>query len=253
MGEWSPGQFMDTGRLPLFCFFAGMVAGFILTRISVRMIRANVRWWPGNVSAGGLHVHHAVFGVVLMVFFGVVNLVLPDDLLGWRAFAAVGFGVGTALVLDEFALILHLEDVYWSEQGRSSIDALFAVIAVTGLLLLGVNPFLVEDLRLALEEQAGARYTALAITAMMVGLATVTVLKGKVWTGLVGLFVPLLLVVGSIRLARPGSPWARWRYRRGGRRGQRKLVRAQHREARWRTPVVRAKVWFQHLIAGTPD
>ena len=44
-------------------------------------------------------------------------------------------------------------------------------------------------------------------------LAAITLLKGKVWTGLFGLFMPLLFIVGAIRLARPGSPWARWRYR----------------------------------------
>jgi hypothetical protein len=87
---------------------------------------------------------------------------------------------------------------------------------------------------------------------LVLGFAVVTVLKGKVWTGLLGCFVPLLLLVGTIRLARPGSPWARWRYRPGRRRGARKLTRARRRESRLRDPVVRAKVWFQDLIAGAP-
>jgi hypothetical protein len=84
-------------------------------------------------------------------------------------------------------------------------------------------------------------------------LAAVTVLKGKVWTGLLGMFLPVLLLVGAVRLARPGSPWARWRYRPERRRGARKLVRARRRESRLREPVVRAKVWLQDLIAGAPD
>ncbi len=50
------------------------------------------------------------------------------------------FGIGAALVLDEFALILHLQDVYWAEDGRTSVDAVFVAIAVAGLLILGFNP-----------------------------------------------------------------------------------------------------------------
>ena len=44
--------------------------------------------------------------------------------------AAIFFGIGAALVLDEFALILHLEDVYWTEDGRTSVDAVFVAVAV---------------------------------------------------------------------------------------------------------------------------
>lgn len=255
VGTWLSQRLVETGRLPLFCFFAGMVLGFAFIRLSVRMIRADVRWWPGNVTPGGLHVHHMVFGVGFMILSGMAGLVVPDDLVGWRALAAAGFGVGAALVLDEFALILHLEDVYWSEQGRTSIDALFAVIAVTGLLLLGLQPFVIEDLAVALDEPEplAIRLLLLVPTLVVLGLAAVTVLKGKVWTGMLGVFVPLLLMVGAIRLARPGSPWARWRYRAGRRRGARKLARALKREARLRQPVVRAKIWLQDVVAGAPD
>ena len=57
--------------------------------------------------------------------------------------AAIIFGIGAALVLDEFALILHLSDVYWSEDGRTSVDAVFAAVAVAGLLILGLQPAVV--------------------------------------------------------------------------------------------------------------
>ena len=60
--------------------------------------------------------------------------------------AAIFFGVGAALVLDEFALILHLEDVYWAEDGRTSVDAVFAAVAVAGLLILGFNPLSFFDI-----------------------------------------------------------------------------------------------------------
>ena len=70
MGHWFSDEFIDTGRLPLLCFFAGMILGFGFIRLSVRLIRAQVHWWPGNVTTGGTHVHHVVFGVVFMLVGG---------------------------------------------------------------------------------------------------------------------------------------------------------------------------------------
>lgn len=253
MAGWFSERIVETGRLPLFCFFVGMLVAFGFIRVSVRLIRAQVSWWPGNVAPGGLHIHHVVFGLGFMMLAGLAGLAMPDELVGWRAVAAAAFGVGSALVLDEFALVLHLADVYWTEQGRTSIDALFAVVAVTALLLVGAQPFLVEDLRLVVNEQPAQWWWSIPPLLLVCGFAVVTVLKGKIWTGLLGCFVPLLLLVGAIRLARPASPWARWRYHIGGRRGAHKLARAQRREKRWRDPVIRAKDRLQDLIAGAPN
>ncbi len=81
-------------------------------------------------------------------------------------------------------------------------------------------------------------------------LAAITLLKGKIWTGLFGLFLFPLLIVGAIRLARPGSPWARWRYQRR----PRKRARAARRERRLRQPVIRFKVRVEDLLSGLrPD
>lgn len=234
----------ESGRLPLFWFFIGVLCGFLFIRLSVRMIRAQVSWWPGNVTPGGLHVHHVVFGVVLMLTGGVAGLVIPDGELFWSSVVAFVFGAGAALVLDEFALILHLDDVYWQERGRTSIDAVFVAIAVTGMLVLGLRPVVVEGL-------TGA--SGVLISAFHLGLAVITLLKGKIWTGLLGLFVPVLLYVGAIRLARPSSPWARWRYRAPGRANASKLDRAVWRERRLRRPMIRAKIWTQELLAGRHD
>lgn len=240
---------MDTGRLPLFCFFVALIAAFVFTRINVRLIRARFGWFR-NVSIGEMHIHHVVFGVVLTMLGGVAGLIVSGISQGWYAVTAAVFGVGAALVLDEFALILHLHDVYWEEEGRTSVDAVFIAIAITGLLLLGLRP-------LGWEESDGTVYgtwvTAGLIVANLV-LAVVTLLKGKIWTGLVGLFVPVLLVFGAIRLARPGSPWAHWLYARGSRRpAPRKLARAEVREERWRRPAIRAKIAFQEFVSGRHD
>ncbi len=252
MSGWFDAQILHTGRLPLFCFFVAFVVSFGFIRLSARLIRARVSWWPGNVVAGTVHVHHMVFGVVFMTIGGVAELAAPLGSLGWRAAAAGLFGIGTALVLDEFALILHLRDVYWSNEGRLSIDAVFVAAGITALLLLGITPVGVKsvaDYQRLLPGTPGAVATLHVAVAVLFLLASVTLLKGKIWTGLFGLFVPLLFIAGAIRLARPGSPWARWRYR--NRPG--KLAKADRREQHLRQPVIRVKIWVQDKLTGPHD
>ena len=246
MSGWFTAQIVHAGRLPLFCFFVAFIAGFGFIRLSVRLIRAQVRWWPGNISAGDTHVHHVVFGVVLMSIGGVAGIAAPAGPVLWRAVPAAVFGLGTALVLDEFALILHLRDVDWANEGRLSVDAIFVAAAVTCLLLLGVTPAGVGQV---VPHTAGAIADLVVTVGVLFGLATVTLLKGKFWTGLFGLFIPVLFVVGAVRLARPGSPWARWRYRTR----PAKFARAGRRDRRLREPVIRWKNRLQDLLAGHPS
>jgi hypothetical protein len=248
MSGWFARQIVHSGRLPLFCFFVAFLVSFAFIRVSVRMIRAQVRWWPGNVSSGGTHVHHMVFGVVFMVIAGVTGLAAPLGSLGWRAGAASLFGVGTALVLDEFALILHLSDVYWSSKGRVSIDAVLFAAAITALLLLDVTPAGVSNVTAYRRGPGnGEALVSLAVTLLVLfAVAVITLLKGKIWTVLFGVFLPFLFFVGALRLARPHSPWARWRYQRK----PDKLARANHREERVRDPVIRAKTRIDDLVSG---
>jgi hypothetical protein len=251
VSAWFSAQVVQTGRLPLFCFFVAFIAGFAAIRLSVRLIRARVRWWPGNVVAGAVHVHHMVFGVVLMAGGGIAELAAPLHSLAWRGAAAAVFGLGLALVLDEFALILHLRDVYWSNEGRVSVDAVFVAVGVTALLLIGVSPVGVRnvaDYRAIPGNPAAVVTLTLVVTAWF-GLAGVTLLKGKIWTALLGLVLPVVLIAGAVRLARPDSPWARWRYRRR----QGRMAQARRRDERLRQPVIRAKNRFQDVIAGLGD
>ncbi|WP_084961499.1 hypothetical protein [Thermoactinospora rubra] len=240
MGDWFRNSIVGTGRLPLFCFFVALIGAFLFTRVNVRLIRAKVGWFR-NVNVGDMHIHHVVFGVVLMLVGGVTGLVVSSLSQFWFAVAAFVFGIGSALVLDEFALILHLHDVYWEEEGRTSVDAVFVAIAVTGLLLIGLRPLVVD---------IGGLINPTVIMVANLALAIVTLLKGKIWTGLVGLFVPVLLLVGAVRLARPGSPWAHWFF---AGRNPRKLAKAIHREERWRRPVIRAKIAVQEFVSGRHD
>lgn len=249
MGDWFRHSILDTGRLPLFCLLVSFVLTFLFIRFSVRMIRAQVSWWPGNVTPGGVHVHHAFFGMMMMAASG----------LGFVAVAgrhtpvadvvlACVFGIGAALVLDEFALILHLEDVYWSEEGRSSIDAVFVAIAVIGLFLVGLRPldFSAEMAQYRTGDLASRIAVLIGLTISLL-LVVITLLKGKIWTGLAGLFFPPLQIVGAVRLARPNSPWARWRYVNH----PRKRDTAMRREIRYRQPLMRAKIAVQEAVAGS--
>ncbi|MBB6351945.1 hypothetical protein ACWGH8_38630 [Nonomuraea muscovyensis] len=240
MAHWFEQSIIATGRLPLFCYFVALIVAFIATRINVRLIRAKVGWFR-NVNVGEMHIHHVVFGVVLMLVGGVTGLIVSSASQVGYAVAASVFGVGSALVLDEFALILHLHDVYWEEEGRTSVDAVFVAVAVTGLLLIGLRP---------LTWDYGTLVNPAALIVANLALAVITLLKGKIWTGLVGLFVPVLLVVGAIRLARPGSPWAHWFF---AKRSPRKMATAIHREERWRRPVIAAKIAFQEFLSGRHD
>lgn len=235
---------VSSGSSRLLFFFVGLVLTFVFIRISVRLIRAKVRWWPGNITPGGTHIHHVVFGTVFMLLGGVAGLAAPDDEHGIRLAAAGLLGVGAALVLDEFALILHLRDVYWTKNGRLSVDAVFLAIGMTGLLLLGAPPLGYDDF---LPSDTLAFRVAVILTNL--GFAIVSLLKGKIWTGLLGLLVPVLPEIGALRLARPGSPWARWRYADDSR----KLRRAYRREARIRQPMIRVKIRFQEFISGRHD
>lgn len=246
------------GRLPLaFCLVAFIVT-FFVTRTIVRYIRRHAdsdaprKWWqPRNLgTGGGLHIHHVVIGVVLVMVSGVTMVTLAVD-GGVPEFtaAAIFFGIGAALVLDEFALILHLQDVYWAEDGRTSVDAVFAAVAVAGLLIMGFNPLSFFDINIWRSDQTlAARAAVVGVAVLTLLLAVIVLLKGKVWTGLVGMFITPLLVVGAIRLSRPHAPWARWRYTDR----PRKMHRALERERWLRRPVVQAKLWLQDAIAGMP-
>ena len=234
-------RIVDSGRQPLFLLLVGLISSFLFIRFSVRMIRRGTSWWPGNVSPGGLHIHHVVFGQTLMVIAGVGSFAVrgngeaPWDILG------LAFGIGCGLVLDEFALVLHLEDVYWKEQGRKSVDAVILAVALIGLLLVGQLPFGGFSRHLTAGQLVGAGVLLLLIV--------ISLLKGKLWTGLIGVMVPLLPLVGAIRLARPQSPWARWRYRSRPKR----LARAERRDARIHQRVVTFKTSAYNVLAGAPD
>jgi hypothetical protein len=211
------------------------LVSFLFIRTSARLMRSpKVSWWPGSVETeGGLHVHHLVFGIVLLLVMGFALALQPPS--PWLEIVAAGFGIGSGLTLDEYALWLHLEDVYWSEEGRRSVDAVVIAALVGGLLLMGFLPFGTED---------GVIPIVLSVLVAL-ALSTVAVFKGKVVCGVAGMLLPLVSLVAAVRLAKPASPWARRRYAPGSR----KLARATARFARHTRRYQR----FQDRLAGAPS
>jgi hypothetical protein len=244
MSHWWYRNIVEPGKLPLLLALGSFVLCFLLTRMVTRLIRAG-RGPFRNISSGGTHVHHVVPGVVLMTVggFGAV----AGSVSGAGAYvSAVLFGVGAGLVLDEFALILYMDDVYWSERGRQSVEVVVITVALVGMLLAGFLPFGVNSPTAG--ELAG-RGAVVATVVVNFFFALVALVKGKPRLAILGVLVPFVALIGALRLARPGSPWASRLYRRRPRASRRAVERAARHDARWSGPRHKLQDW----LAGAPD
>ncbi|HEX4438200.1 MAG TPA: hypothetical protein VH061_15555 [Solirubrobacteraceae bacterium] len=212
----------DDHRQRAFVCLAALLISFLAIRTSARMTR-RFTWWPGGVeTSGGVHLHHFVWGIFLMLAAGLlgIGLHLSEP---WAGIDAALFGIGAGLTLDEFALWTRLEDVYWHEEGRSSLEAV-AIVATIGLLVvIGVRPFELGN--------PGSALTVSGAIALSLALAIVAILKGRIMLGTVGMFVVPFALLGATRLAGPSSPWARRRYAPDSERMRRARQRFQ-RESR---------------------
>ncbi len=195
---------VDTGRQPDFLFFVSFLITFGFIRTSAHMIKAQVSWWPGNVTVGGTHIHHLVWGIVTIMITGYVGVTIAPP-SPWHEIIAVFFGIGMGLALDEFALWLDLKDVYWSEQGRKSIDAVIIAATISGMILVGFTAWVdvateVEDVVVALVGASGL----IGIAATVVNLS-----KQKFGIAIVGFLIPPIGIVAAFRLGHPESLWGR--------------------------------------------
>ncbi len=218
----------DRGQRAGFIVLGSFLAAFLFIRTSARLIRSpKITWWPGSVKTkSGLHLHHLVWGIVLMMSSGFLNFaVAPEP--PYLEILAAAFGVGAGLTLDEFALWVRLEDVYWSEEGRISLDAVVVAALLGGLILLGLAPF-------DLNNESGSVSSLIVALAIDVGLSALAILKGKPLLGLIGVFVPFVSLVGAVRLASPSSPWARRRYPPDGHKITRSKARFERVKSRRR-------------------
>src|ERR671931_883581 len=141
-----------------------------------------VPWWPGSVvSDSGVHLHHLVWGISLMIGAGTFGFWFFDT-HPWLEICAALFGIGAGLTIDEFALWVYLDDVYWAQEGRSSIDA--AVIAAVAMLLVlfGARPFEIGG------SNAGKVSVTIAVAVAVIVVAAICFAKYRLLHGAVGLF-----------------------------------------------------------------
>jgi hypothetical protein len=116
-----------------FNMLASFIVTFALARAVTYVIRARGGIGPiRDVKLGTRHIHHFVPGVLITSLSG--GAAIGSRQQGLDRWLAIPFGVGVALVLDESALMIELEDVYWSERGLLSIHAAFAAATLLSLL-----------------------------------------------------------------------------------------------------------------------
>ena len=207
------------GKETHFLILMAFLLSFGFIRTSTHMIKAGVSWWPGNVETkGGTHIHHMFWGILLLISMGYIGLA-TDVGDSWYELIAILFGIGMGLTIDEFALWLNLEDVYWSEKGRQSIDAAIVTTVMLIIALIGLQFWI--DIREALflfigvggERFTGSESVPFLLTTQVIGagLAIITVLKGRMLLGIFGLFIPLVALIGALLKPRPNSWWLRRR------------------------------------------
>jgi hypothetical protein len=230
------GKHLAPGRGAAVVVLVAFLVSFLLIRTSARLTRS-VSWWPGGVQSGGVHVHHLVWGICLMMLAGFLAFAAPLRAPWWHIDAAA-FGIGAGFTMDEFALWVRLEDVYWAEEGRQSLDAVIVAVAFAALIVVGTRPFGLDD-SASVWGTIGGLTVALALVALSAA-------KGRIFYAVVGIFIPVVALIGAVRLAHPCSLWARRFY------GEHKLERARGRFAPTK-PLERVSTWLGDLIAGAPS
>lgn len=112
-----------------------MWVAFIVTFLFLRFLTYGIRYHflPARniVTSGGLHIHHFVWGIFIVLIVGFLSITINSPRL--HVWLAPLFGIGAALIIDEFALWLNLRDVYWEREGRISVDLAILVAASFGL------------------------------------------------------------------------------------------------------------------------
>ncbi len=241
LNTWWQNDVVDGYKGPLMLSFVAFVLTFATTRTITRLIRAG-RGPFHNVSTDGVHMHHSTPGVLLLIAGGFTAVASPP-LSVWIYIAALLVGVGASLVLDEFAMIFRLEDVYWTQEGQLSVNMVTLAAACVGLAAVGVSPVKTDELP---ADIAAVRIGAVGVLLVHFALVAITALKGKYPTALIGLFVSPIAWLAAARIARPTSPWARWRY------SPDKLAKSRRRAAEFDKRCAPVRRHWDDFIGGTP-
>lgn len=238
------GNLEDHHEQAVFLVLVGFIGSFAFIRMSTRIIRSeSVSWWPGNIeSEGGVHVHHLVFGIVTMMIAGTLGFV-ADGRQPYTEICALFFGIGLGLTIDEFALWVHLEDVYWEKEGRSSIDATVIAASLMLLIVLGISPVALDS------SSTEAFVVSIVLTLLVFLCVAISFAKGRILHGTIGVFIAPIAIYGAARIGKPGSTYARYRY------GERHPGKQAKSEARFppnrRTD--RFKEAFRDIVGGKPS
>lgn len=143
-------KFPETPRERLFWASMGFFVALLVVRTLTFLIHNQIGPFH-DVEMRGRHIHHLVWGILLLLLTGYGWLLQAGTgARGSRTWAgrvmAMAYGVGVALTLDEFALWLNLRDVYWEREGRASFEALALFAAALATAGFG-SPFLNAVLR----------------------------------------------------------------------------------------------------------
>jgi hypothetical protein len=238
------GNLEENHEQAVFLVLVGFLGSFAFIRMSTRIIRSeSVSWWPGNIeSDSGVHLHHLVFGIVTMMAAGTLGFA-ADGRTPFTEICALLFGIGVGLTIDEYALWVHLEDVYWAEEGRSSVDATVIAASLMLLIVLGVSPVVIDS------SSTEALITSIVLTAIAFVCVAICFAKGRVLHGTVGIFIAPVAFYGAGRIGKPSSAWARYRY---GERRPKKQAKALERFAPERR-TERFKEAFRDVVGGKPS
>ena len=129
---------VSTRENAMFNLLSSFVGTFMAARGITYLLRHQPRVGPfRNLRVGRRHIHHFVPGIVIAFGAGAAAILTRDEHL--EPVLAVPFGVGMGLTLDESALLLELEDVYWSREGLLSVQITLAVTALLASLALGLR------------------------------------------------------------------------------------------------------------------
>jgi hypothetical protein len=129
---------VSTHENAMFNLLTSFAGSFIVVRSVTYALRRRPSVGPfRNVRVGRRHIHHFVPGIVIAFAAGAGAILTHDERL--EPWLAVPFGVGMGLTLDESALLLEFEDVYWSREGLLSVQITLAVMAMLGALALALR------------------------------------------------------------------------------------------------------------------